>query len=113
MDSCGSAEPAARRRLVQVCIGVYLVLVGIVDQKSCHRSFLLAAVWAALWTLTRRKYGKGIPVGYAFRRIWEGGHGTRSQHYAGVSFDVGQNVSYSQRVAIRNAAVATVQTGYR
>ena len=25
------------------------------------------------WNLTRRKYGKGIPVGYAFRRIWEGG----------------------------------------
>ena len=41
------------------------------------------------WNLTRRKYGKGIPVGYAFRRIWEGGHGTRSQHYAGVAFDVG------------------------
>ena len=30
------------------------------------------------WNLTRRKYGRGIPVGYAFRRIWEGGHGTRS-----------------------------------
>ena len=29
------------------------------------------------WNLTRRKYGRGIPVGYAFRRIWEGGHGTR------------------------------------
>ena len=28
------------------------------------------------------------PGGYAFRRIWEGGHGTRSQHYAGVAFDV-------------------------
>mgnify|MGYP000473665442 FL=1 len=24
------------------------------------------------WNLTRRKYGRGIPVGYAFRRIWEG-----------------------------------------
>lgn len=23
------------------------------------------------WNLTRRKYGRGIPVGYAFRRIWE------------------------------------------
>ena len=45
------------------------------------------------WNLTRRKYGSGIPVGYAFRRIWEGGHGTRSQHYAGVSFDVGQTLS--------------------
>jgi len=64
------------------------------------------------WNLTRRRYGAGIPVGYAFKRIWEGGHGTRSQHYAGVSFDVGQNVSYSQRVAIRNAAVATGAWGY-
>ncbi len=32
------------------------------------------------WNLTRRRYGTGIPVGYAFKRIWEGGHGTRSQH---------------------------------
>lgn len=59
------------------------------------------------WNLTRRSYGKGIYVGYAYKRIWEGGHGTASQHYAGVAFDVGQNVSYAQRVAIRNAAVAT------
>ena len=42
------------------------------------------------WNLTRRMYGRGIPVGYAFRRIWESGHGTRSQHYAGVAFDVGR-----------------------
>ena len=49
------------------------------------------------WNLTRRKYGRGIPVGYAFRRIWEGGHGTRSQHYAGVAFDVGQSLSQTQR----------------
>ena len=51
-------------------------------------------LWTTLppWSLnlTRRKYGRGIPVGYAFRRIWEGGHGTRSQHYAGVAFDVGK-----------------------
>lgn len=45
------------------------------------------------WNLTRRKYGKSIPVGYAFRRIWEGGHGTRSQHYAGVALDVGQSLT--------------------
>ncbi len=64
------------------------------------------------WNLTRRRYGKGIYVGYAFKRIWEGGHGTASQHYAGVSFDVGQNVSYSERVKIRNAAVATGAWGY-
>ena len=51
------------------------------------------------WNLTRRKYGRGIPVGYAFRRIWEGGHGTRSQHYAGVAFDVGQSLDQRQRTA--------------
>ena len=43
------------------------------------------------WNLTRRTYGKSIPVGYAFKRIGEGGHGTTSQHYAGVAFDVGQS----------------------
>ena len=64
------------------------------------------------WNLTRRSYGKSIYVGYAFKRIWEGGHGTASQHYAGVSFDVGQNTTYANRVAIRNAAVATGAWGY-
>ena len=64
------------------------------------------------WNLTRRKYGKGIPVGYAFRRIWEGGHGTRSQHYAGVSFDVGQRLSQTQRTAIYRAARSTGAWGY-
>lgn len=64
------------------------------------------------WNLTRRRYGKGIHVGYAFKRIWEGGHGTASQHYAGVSFDVGQNVSAAERRKIHAAAVATGAWGY-
>ena len=64
------------------------------------------------WNLTRRTYGRGIPVGYAFRRIWEGGHGTRSQHYAGVAFDVGQRLSQTQRTAIYRAARATGAWGY-
>ena len=64
------------------------------------------------WNLTRRKYGRGIPVGYAFRRIWEGGHGTRSQHYAGVSLDVGQSLTQSERTAIYNAARGTGAWGY-
>ena len=29
------------------------------------------------WNLTRRRYGKGIYIGYAFQRLWEGGHGKR------------------------------------
>ena len=64
------------------------------------------------WNLTRRKYGSGIPVGYAFRRIWEGGHGTRSQHYAGVAFDVGQRLTQTERTAIYNAARNTGAWGY-
>ncbi len=64
------------------------------------------------WNLTRRSYGKGIYIGYAFKRIWEGGHGTASQHYAGVSFDVGQNVSSAERQRIWNAANNTGAWGY-
>ena len=64
------------------------------------------------WNLTRRRYGSGIPVGYAFKRIWEGGHGTASQHYAGVAFDVGQGTSSATRRRIYNAAVATGAWGY-
>ena len=60
------------------------------------------------WNLTRRRYGKGIYIGYAFKRIWEGGHGTASQHYAGVSFDVGQNTTSSERLKIRDADVEPI-----
>ena len=64
------------------------------------------------WNLTRRRYGAGIPVGYAFKRIWEGGHGTTSQHYAGVAFDVGQRSTAANRRKIYNAAVRTGAWGY-
>ena len=64
------------------------------------------------WNLTRRRYGAGIPVGYAFKRIWEGGHGTASQHYAGVAFDVGQGTSSAIRQRIHAAATATRAWGY-
>ena len=64
------------------------------------------------WNLTRRSYGSGIHVGYAFRRIWEGGHGTRSQHYAGVSFDVGQDQGSTVRNAIWRAARNSGAWGY-
>ena len=49
------------------------------------------------WNSQRYIYGSGIPVGFAFKRPWEGGHGTQSQHYAGTAFDVGQRLSQSQR----------------
>ena len=57
-------------------------------------------------------HGRGIPVGYAFKRIWEGGHGTTSQHYAGVAFDVGQSTTAANRRKIYKAAARTGAWGY-
>ncbi len=59
------------------------------------------------WNSQRYLYGAPIPVGYAFRRPWEGGHSNQSQHYAGVAFDVGQRLSNSQRNRIRNVAISS------
>ena len=65
------------------------------------------------WNLTRRTYGSGIPVGYAFKAHLGGGHGTTSQHYAGVAFDVGQSSTAAKRRKIYNAAVRTGAMGLR
>ncbi len=64
------------------------------------------------WNITRRAYANPISVGYPFRRIWEGGHGTASQHYAGVAFDVGQRQTAAQRTSIYNIALNSGAWGY-
>ena len=56
---------------------------------------------------TRYLFGSSIPVGFAFKRPWEGGHGSQSQHYAGVAFDSGQTLSNSQRNRLRNTAISS------
>ena len=56
------------------------------------------------WNSFRYLYGKPIFVGFAFRRPWEGGHSNLSQHYAGVAFDVGQNLNLEGRTNLRNQA---------
>lgn len=56
------------------------------------------------WNSQRYLYGAPIPVGYAFRRPWEGGHSNQSQHYAGTAFDVGQQWTNAQRAVLRNSA---------
>ena len=56
------------------------------------------------WNTTRFLYGNPIPVGFAFKRPWEGGHGNQSQHYAGVAFDVGQRLSNEEINRLRNLA---------
>lgn len=56
------------------------------------------------WNSQRYIFGQSIPVGFAFKRPWEGGHSGQSQHYAGVAFDVCQLCSSSKRTALRNSA---------
>ena len=56
------------------------------------------------WNSQRYIWGAPIPVGFAFKRPYEGGHGTQSQHYAGVAFDVGQTLSSTRRRALWNSA---------
>ena len=94
--------------------------------RGSSKSNVLWTTTAAMeaWNLTRRTYGSGIPVGYAFKRIWEGGHGTTSQHYAGVAFDVGQSSTARKApqnlqrrcadrgVGLRGAAVDDTHLGY-
>ena len=53
----------------------------------------------------RYVFGSPIPVGFAFKRPYEGGHGNQSQHYAGTAFDVGQTLSSTQRTRLYNSAV--------
>lgn len=57
------------------------------------------------WNSQRYVYGGPIPVGFAFRRPYEGGHGNQSQHYAGVAFDVGQKLTPERRRILYNSAV--------
>ena len=56
------------------------------------------------WNSQRYIFGSAIPVGFAFKRPYEGGHGTQSQHYAGTAFDVGQRLSQTQRTRLWNSA---------
>lgn len=66
-------------------------------------------LWTSLrcmqaWNSFRYLYGRGIYIGYAFKRPWEGGHGILSQHYAGLAFDAGQNLSANGRQNLWNVA---------
>ena len=56
------------------------------------------------WNVQRYIWGGPIPVGFAFKRPWEGGHSSQSQHYAGVAFDVAQGWTNARRAALRNSA---------
>ena len=56
------------------------------------------------WNRLRGTWGTSIFVPFAFKRIWEGGHGYQSQHYAGLAMDMGQNLSTYYREILRDIA---------
>ena len=74
--------------------------------RGSSRSDLLWTEKRAMqsWNSFRFMYGRPIHIGFAFKRPFEGGHGQQSQHYAGLAFDVGQNLTNSQRTEMRNLA---------
>lgn len=57
------------------------------------------------WNRFRAGWGRPIFIGYAFKRIWEGGHSGQSQHYPGVALDMGHTLTDAQRDALRNYAI--------
>jgi len=75
--------------------------------RGSSRSDLLWTEKRAMqaWNSFRFIYGRPIYVGFAFKRPYEGGHGQQSQHYAGVAFDVGQNLTNAQRAEMRALAI--------
>lgn len=59
------------------------------------------------WNTFRAGWGRSIFIGYAFKRIWEGGHSAQSQHYAGLALDIGHTLSYLEVQALHNYAIAS------
>lgn len=82
--------------------------------RGSSRSDLLWTEKRAMqsWNSFRFIYGKPIYIGFAFKRPIEGGHGQQSQHYAGVAFDVGQNLTNTQRAQMRTLAINSGLWGY-
>ena len=74
--------------------------------RGSSRSNILWTTKRAMqsWNSQRYIYGAPISVGFAFKRPYEGGHGNQSQYYAGVAFDVGQNLNLSGRTALWEVA---------
>lgn len=64
------------------------------------------------WNDLRSRFAKPIDIGFAFKKMSEGGHTGQSQHYAGVAFDLGQKMTSSQRDRLRNLAIASGKWGY-
>lgn len=64
------------------------------------------------WNKLRSAWGRPIYVGYAFKRIWQGGHAGQSQHYAGLAMDIAQRSTSNERDQLRNLAINLNIFGY-
>lgn len=60
----------------------------------------------------RSRWGSPIPVGFAFKRPWEGGHSNQSQHYAGTALDMAQGWTNAQRASLRSMAATSGRWSY-
>ena len=56
------------------------------------------------WNTLRTAWGEPIYVGSCFCRPGDRKHGPQSQHYAGVAFDIGQNLDAARRKELRQTA---------
>ena len=84
------------------------------DRYLLVREFRGSSQSPTLWTSKqamksfsqqRELWGSPINVGFSFKRPWEGGHSSQSQHYAGTAFDVAQGWSNEERAALRASAI--------
>ncbi len=57
------------------------------------------------WNAFRAGWGRPIFIGYAFKRIWEGGHTGQSQHYSGTALDLGHTLTDQGRAELRQYAI--------
>jgi hypothetical protein len=58
------------------------------------------------WKLLKSAWQEPIFIGSGFKRIWEGGHGYQSHHYTGTAFDIGQDLSNTELLELRDTAEA-------
>lgn len=69
----------------------------------------------ASWDDLVSRWGSHIPVGFAFKRPWEGGHSNQSQHYAGTAIDSAQSAfgwTDAQRARLRSIAAVSGNWDY-
>ena len=73
---------------------VYGDTMRVSEFRGSSRSNVLWTTNAAMesWNATRRSYGAPIPFRYAFKRIWEGGHGRHCRKHSEIGYGMSQRI---------------------